>query len=176
MHYAIVRNTRPIHILCVGSRKGYVPAILALACKDNHSGHVDFVDAGYDEDEPKKFWGGTGFWKKNNPATHFSKIGVNNVITTYVMTTAQYAKQHPDKTYQYIYIDSDHSFKGVQRDYRLFWPRLEKNGLMAFHDIVARGSVGTAEYGVWKFWKKIKQMHTIAFPFPQDSGLGLIQK
>lgn len=176
LHYAYIRNLRPEHILCVGSRQGYIPAILALACKDNNFGHVDFVDAGYDDDQPSTYWGGEGFWKKNDPVKHFAQLGISKYLSTFVMTTVEYAKYYPGKNYQYIYIDGDHSLEGVGLDYSLFWPRLEKRGFMSFHDVVARGHVGTAEYGVWQFWKKIKKMHTIIFPFPRDSGLGLIQK
>ncbi len=35
IHYAFIRNLQPNNILCIGSRKGYIPATIALACKDN---------------------------------------------------------------------------------------------------------------------------------------------
>ena len=175
VHYALVRNCKPKHILCVGSRKGYIPAILALACKDNGSGHIDFVDAGYDQDKPTKHWSGVGFWKKNNPNKHFGKIGISNFITTYVMTTQEYAKKYPKKRYQYIYIDGDHSYESVKKDYSFFWPGLDKKGFMSFHDVIAKGYLDKGLFGVWKLWEELKE-NKIVFPFPKDSGLGIIQK
>jgi predicted O-methyltransferase YrrM len=150
----MVRNSKPKRILCVGSRKGFVPAILALACKDNGMGHVDFVDAGYDQDSHDKHWSGIGFWKKTDVSEHFKNIGVHAYITTHVMTTKEYANKTPKKTYQYIYIDGDHSYKGVKLDYSLFWPRLAKYGYMTFHDIVAKGYLDEGLFGVWRFWKE----------------------
>lgn len=176
IHYSFVRNIRPENILCVGSRKGFVPAVLALACKDNGKGHVDFVDAGYGEENVGKNWSGIGFWKKENPDAHFSKIHVQECITTYVMTTKKYASMFPNKHYQYIYIDGDHVYKGVKLDYSLFWPRLDKCGLMAFHDVVSRGYLDKGLFGVRKLWKEIGRQGAIIFPFPKDSGLGIIQK
>lgn len=176
IHYALVRNTKPKNILCVGSRRGYIPAILALSCKDNDIGHVDFVDAGYDEDTPEKNWGGVGFWKKNDPNTHFSKLSIEKYITTHVMKTSEFAKLFSRKKYQYIYIDGDHSYKGAQLDYMLFWPKLEKHGFMVFHDIVPKGYLDNGKFGVWKLWKEISQKNAISFPFPKDSGLGILQK
>lgn len=176
IHYTLVRNLKPKHILCIGSRKGYIPAILALACKDSGDGHVDFVDAGYDQDEHQKHWSGIGFWKKINPRNHFAKIGVENFISTHIMTTKKYAHMYPNKRYQYVYVDGDHSYEGVKLDYQLFWPKLDKGSFMAFHDVVARGYLDKGLFGIWKFWREIEHKHTIVFPFPKDSGLGIIQK
>ena len=176
IHYALIRNTKPKHILCVGSRKGYIPAILALACKENGIGSVDFVDAGYDETDPKHHWSGIGFWKKNDSFRHFNKLGVAKFINTHIMTTKEFASLYPHKTFQYVYIDGDHSFKGVTLDYQLFWPRVQKFGFMVFHDVVAKGFLDKGKFGVWKFWKKIQSDHKVLLPFPISSGLGILQK
>lgn len=176
IHYSLIQNLKPKNILIVGSLKGYIPAMAALACKDNQSGHVDFVDAAYDDQEKGKNWQGIGWWKKISPKEHFAKIGVQNHIKIHVMTTVEFAKKHPKKKYQYIYIDGDHSYKGVKLDYSLFYPRLEKNGLMSFHDIVATGELAGGLYGVKKFWQELKNKEKIIFPFPANSGLGILQK
>ena len=176
IHYAFIRNLRPKNILCIGSQKGYIPAILALACKDNGFGHVDFVDAGYDKHNVKEQWGGIGFWKHIDPQKHFARVGAKKYIHTYVMTSKAYAKLFPRKKYQYIYIDGDHSYEGVKLDYTLFWPKLDTYGFMAFHDTIVHGYIGKGKFGVWKLWKEISQKHSIIFPFPKDSGFGLLQK
>ncbi len=176
IHYSYVRNIKPAHILCVGSRMGYIPAILALACKDNGTGHVDFVDAGYDRDNIKNNWSGTGFWKKNDPNKHFSKLRISNYITTHVMTTQEYADTYPKRTYEYIYIDGDHSYKGVSLDYSLFWPMLSNKGFMVFHDVHVKWTKNLGRFGVWRLWRELKNKNKIIFPFPEDSGLGILQK
>lgn len=176
IHYAFIRNIEPKNIFCIGSRKGFIPAILALACKDNGVGHVDFVDAGYGEETPEKHWSGAGFWKKVNTKRHFAKIGVDKFISTYIMTTKEYALKFPRKKFQYIYIDGDHSYEGVKLDYELFWPKLDEGGFMIFHDIVARGYLDKGKFGVWRFWKEMPMHSKITFPFPKNSGLGILQK
>ncbi len=176
LHYALVRNLKPKNVLVVGSLKGYVPALIAAACRDNHFGQVDFVDAAFDEENNGKNWQGIGFWKKTNPQAHFAKIGVDKYLTLHIMTTQEFSKKHPHKKYQYIYIDGDHSYEGVKLDYKLFYPKLEKNGLMSFHDIVATGQLTGGDYGVQKFWQEIKSQTKITFPFPKNSGLGILQK
>lgn len=175
IHYTFVRNTRPKRILCIGSRRGFIPAVLALACKENGVGHVDFVDAGYGPEEPKKHWSGYGFWKLKESVHHFDILSLSPWITHYLMTTKQFAKT-VEKKYDYVYIDGDHSYDGVKLDYSLFWPRLNAYGFMVFHDVVAKGNVDKGVFGVTRFWKKISSKNAITFPFPKDSGLGLVQK
>lgn len=178
LHYAFVRNTKPKNILCIGSRKGFIPAILALACKDNNHGVVDFVDAGFDESEPQKHWGGIGFWKTPEAKIHFDKISVQKYIRLHVMKTDDFAKKvKKNRKYQYIYIDGDHSYKGAKNDYTLFWPHLSTNGFMVFHDIQAKGKLDKGIFGVHKLWLELqKKNDTICFPFPEESGLGIVQK
>lgn len=175
VHYSLVRNTKPKNILCVGSRKGFIPAVLALACKDNGRGLVDFVDAGYGDENPEKSWTGIGFWKNINPKSHFEKLGVSKQINTYVMTTKEYLKKFPGKKFQYIYIDGDHSYAGVSFDYKNFWKRLERGGFISFHDIDEEGKKPEGVYGVKKLWQEIAKSNFIELT-GIGSGLGIIQK
>lgn len=174
IHYSLIRNLKPKRALCIGSTRGFIPAICALACKDNKKGLVDFIDAGHAQDHPQN-WGGTGFWKKINSKKHFSLLGIDKWIETYVMTSGKYAKKFPQRKYGFVYIDGDHSYKGVKGDYELFWPRLEKNGFMAFHDVTVKKWGKLKNFGVWRLWKEIKNKRKIIFPLKQ-SGLGIIQK
>lgn len=176
IHYSLVRNIKPSRILCIGSRTGFIPAILGLACKDNGIGHVDFVDAGYDRDDVKHNWSGIGFWRKNVAKKHFRTLKLSDHITTFVMTTQEFAVTLPKKKYEYIYVDGDHSYSGVKLDYSLFWPRLKKNGFMVFHDVHVKWTRNLGRFGVWKLWKELPDKHKIIFPFPSESGLGILQK
>jgi len=174
IHYALIRSLKPRRVLCVGSGRGFIPAICALACKDNRKGMVDFVDPGY-EPPHLKSWAGEGVWKRVNPERHFSLLGLSSWIKTYVMTSKEFAKKYSKRRYEYVYIDGDHSYKGAKLDYGLFWPKLKKDGFMAFHDVTVKQWGELKNFGVWKLWKEIESEHKIIFPLEQ-SGLGIIQK
>lgn len=174
IHYALILNLKPARVLCVGSRKGYIPAICALACAENGRGRVDFVDAGYGEGDTNH-WSGIGWWKRTDPDRHFSRFGANTRLSTYVMTTGEFAKRF-HYTYDYIYIDGDHSYEGASADWNLFWPRLRENGIMAYHDVSVRHTRTLGDFGVWKLWKEKVGAGGILFPFPKSSGLGMVQK
>jgi predicted O-methyltransferase YrrM len=57
----------------------------------------------------------------------------------------------------FLFVDGDHDYEGVRRDYDLYAPLVRRGGLLAFHDIVPGDDelVG----GVPRFWEEIKRSH-----------------
>jgi len=60
-----------------------------------------------------------------------------------------------DEKIDFLFIDGDHSYEGVKKDFEMYGPLVRKGGIIALHDIVpgAPELVG----GVPKFWNEIKQ-------------------
>lgn len=177
IHYGLIRQQKPKRLLCIGSRYGFIPAVMAQACKDNGFGKVDFVDAGYGS-EDQNHWTGQAYWKSNAGLQCFQNFGLKKHIRTFVQTTKDFAKQQSKKTnnYSYVYIDGDHSYQGAKLDYELFWPQLKKGGFMLFHDISVVGRLVEGDYGVGSLFAEIKKNKPhLAINFP-ISGLGILQK
>lgn len=179
VHYALIRNLKPQRVLCIGSGYGFIPAICAQACKENSLGQVDFVDAGYGRKD-KNNWGGTGFWRRINPEKYFARMGLSRWVSTYVMTSQDFIDLGPARKWGYIYVDANHSYKGVKSDYTNYWPRLEKGGYMVFHDILIKSGTSNLNYGVGRFWNEIDLKSKLVIPFTipwgTPSGLGILQK
>jgi predicted O-methyltransferase YrrM len=80
----------------------------------------------------------------------------------------------------FLFIDGDHSYGGVKKDYEDYSPFVRKGGVVAFHDIVRRDNDPTIE--VWKFWHELKTAHPNAVEFVEDSperrkiGIGAVIK
>jgi len=175
LHYAYIRNLKPERVLCIGSRQGFVPAVCALACKDNEKGVVDFVDASYNQNEnDTHHWGGIGLWEKIDPDEYFGKFGLADYINLHVMKSSEFEKEFSTLMWQYIHVDGDHSYEGVKNDFKLFWPKLNKGGMMCFHDIFTK-DLGGLDYGVSRFWDTIKNKYQV-MEFLGNCGLGVIQK
>jgi len=174
LHYGLIRTLKPLKILCIGSRYGFIPAVLAQACKDNARGHVDFVDAGYGQKD-KDHWTGVGYWRTSKGKNCFIDFGLESYISLHVMTSREYSEKFGKRRYNYVYIDGNHSYKGVSLDYRLFWAKLKKSGFMIFHDVNVRGKKMEGEYGVYKLWQEISRDKS-CFMISSEPGLGIIQK
>lgn len=178
IHYGLIRNFKPKRVLVIGSQYGFVPAVCALGCKDNQKGVVDFVDAGYDtnsKEDRGRHWGGVGFWKKTDIKKHFGKFNLTNYLNFYLSTGREFKKKYPKRWFEYVYLDGDHSYQGVKADYKMFWPQLNKGGMMGFHDINIR-KLGGFKYGVVKLWQELKEEGRPSFSLPGKFGLGFIQK
>ena len=54
----------------------------------------------------------------------------------------------------FLFIDGDHTYEGVKKDFEMYSPLVRKGGLIAFHDI----AIHTTESGcnVHQFWEEIK--------------------
>ncbi|MFA5025595.1 MAG: class I SAM-dependent methyltransferase [Candidatus Shapirobacteria bacterium] len=180
IHYSLIRLLNPKNVLCVGSKWGFIPAVCALACRDNGKGMVDFVDAGYDIKDyggvAGEHWGGEGFWKKCNAKKYFGKFGLEKNISLQVMKSKEYADKNKNKKYGYVHIDGDHSYLGVKLDFDLFWPRVETGGFLAIHDVFSPDRDGNV-YGTRKFWEEIiKSGKYKLIEIKEDPGVGIIQK
>lgn len=77
------------------------------------------------------------------------------------------------KSIDFLYIDGDHTYDGVKKDFEMYSPLVRKGGIVAFHDIVTTGK----EHKVWQYWNDIKSNYKFEeiIEDPQgDMGLGVI--
>lgn len=51
---------------------------------------------------------------------------------------------YEDESFDYVYIDSDHSYEATSKDIELWWPKVKKGGILAGHDYNSRNKL----YGV----------------------------
>jgi len=72
-----------------------------------------------------------------------------------------------------LYIDGDHYYEGVKRDFELYVPLVRKGGIVILHDIVD----GPPEFvgGVPVFWREIKSGYRITefIQDPKQGGWGI---
>lgn len=78
-----------------------------------------------------------------------------------------------ERRLDYLFIDGDHSYEGVKRDFEMYGTLVRKGGLIAFHDIVDGPS--SAVGGVPRFWREIKSegRHTEFVFDPNQGGCGI---
>jgi methyltransferase family protein len=57
----------------------------------------------------------------------------------------------------YLFLDGDHAYGGVQRDFHMYAPLVRSGGIVAFHDIITHKQGSKCE--VEKFWGEIKHQY-----------------
>lgn len=80
------------------------------------------------------------------------------------------------KSLDFLFIDGDHSYRGVKQDFEMYSPLVRKGGLVAFHDICKHPPELRCD--VSSYWNEIKRSHKyeeiIADPNQGWAGIGLI--
>jgi predicted O-methyltransferase YrrM len=71
----------------------------------------------------------------------------------------------------FLFIDGDHSYEGVARDFEMYAPLVAKGGVVAFHDIVPHPELPACE--VDRFWDSVKRNYPHhEYVQPGDWGWG----
>jgi len=83
------------------------------------------------------------------------------------------------KPIDFLFIDADHRYEGVKRDFELYSPLVRSGGLIAFHDI--RPNTQDANTQVHRFWDEIKTCgfpaeEVVHEPYRGYFGIGILTK
>lgn len=76
----------------------------------------------------------------------------------------------------FLFIDGDHSYEGVRRDFELYAPLVRPGGLVAFHDVSPRTTPATE--GTARFWRELaaeREVEELVAPGDAGFGIGLLR-
>jgi len=83
-----------------------------------------------------------------------------------------------DRKIDVLFIDGDHSYEGVKKDFEMYEPLVNNGGIIIFHDICKHATA--PECQVDKFWNEIKEKYEHKeFIDPEDTewgGIGVLIK
>ena len=74
-----------------------------------------------------------------------------------------------------LFIDGDHSYRGVKKDHEMYGPLVHEGGLIGFHDIVAHP--GQPDIQVHRYWAEAKTADSTEIIAPTDppwGGIGVL--
>jgi predicted O-methyltransferase YrrM len=96
-------------------------------------------------------------------------------------TARQVERLLADAKIEFLFIDGDHSYEGVRRDFELYSPLVCEGGIVAFHDIVPGGPGKKGDPGdVPAYWCEIRSRYEVEAELVEDwdwgsCGIGVIR-
>lgn len=75
------------------------------------------------------------------------------------------------RTIDFLFIDGDHTYKGVKADWELYSPFLSEKAAVGFHDI---NITDREDIGVYKLWKELGGIVEYYYPEEQGTGTGVL--
>jgi len=106
-------------------------------------------------------------WDSRDSLGHSSTLQLSNaMMDDYSNYRFVFGDSHLNSTWSliqalvpqvdFLFIDGDHSYKGVKKDFEMYSPLVNAGGLIAFHDIVDTELIRKAGHGVHIFWRELQ--------------------
>ncbi len=183
IYYGLIRALRPKHVMVVGSGFGFSVVCLALGLRDNRRGRLTFVDPSFSifRDGPFRTIGGQSQWEDPDKVReHFTRFGIEDIVTHHKLTSEEMFQCYDALALPPIdvaFIDGNHSYKNVSRDFTATVARARKNAYILLHDtnIYLRELVRHA--GVKRWLNELSalddEFEVLDFPFA--SGLAVVR-
>ncbi len=150
----ILNKIKPKVILEIGTARGGNLFLLSrVASEDATIVSIDLPEG--------KFGGGYPKWKiplYKSFRLPSQKLQLIRADSHSQETLEKIKKALDGKKVDFLFIDGDHTYEGIKKDFEIYSPLVKEDGIIAFHDIVLgpKENVG----GVPEFWKEVKDKYT----------------
>jgi len=168
---AEIEKLKPENALEIGTANG---GTLFLLCRLAHEKarimSIDLPDGKFGGGYPE--WKTTLYKKFALPEQELDLVrGDSHLPDTFEMVKSKFG----DAELDYLFIDGDHSYKGVKQDYEMYSPLVRKGGIIAFHDIVEHKGSGCKVYEFWNEIKAGKESKEFVNDYKQGQyGIGIL--
>lgn len=138
--YSLIQHMRYKNCVCIGSGAGYIPRIMTQARIDLHKQNIF-------EGDPTYNWGDIGSTYVVDPCNGIGgETNISDVDGFYrTHFYPRFIKETSEEAYynffikedikvDILFIDGDHSYEGVKKDFELYSKILNPNGLIIIHD------------------------------------------
>lgn len=172
--HGLVRSMKPNLCVEIGSARGRSACFIGLALKDNGRGKLIAIDP----HKPTE-------WNDSDSVDTISVIrdnirylGIEKQVEIRRQTSAEAAQGWADRI-DLIFIDGDHSYEGVKRDWHLFSPHLAEFGVAVFHDTMwdqpPYQNQARTDMDVPRFLDELREDGYPVITLDQDYGVSLVQ-
>ena len=172
--YGLVRSMKPEVCVEIGSARGKSACYIGMALKENGYGTLYAIDPHEQTD-----------WNDSKAVNSF-ELAMDNISAVGVGEQVSIIRSYSDDAARdwtlaidLIFIDGDHSYEGVKRDWELFLPHVKPFGIVVFHDTMwdlppFKGKA-RADMGVPRFVDELRKQGYQVLTIDRDYGLSLVQ-
>jgi predicted O-methyltransferase YrrM len=174
--YSLARSLKPEVCVEIGSARGKSACYVGLALAENGKGKIYAIDphmktAWNDDDSVDTI----DIFRRN-----IASLGLEDRVEI-VRKPSDEAARGWSRKIDLIFIDGDHSYEGVRRDWELFSPHLSEFGVAVFHDTawdidpVSWSQYNREDMGIPRFVEELRRAGYPVMTFPNDCGVSLVQ-
>ena len=150
----IIKELKPLYVCEIGSYRGGTIALFCQVLQPDSK--IIAIDIGFTKYQIKVL----KQFKKTNQVLWALNSNSKSLKTIEMVKDCLNGNE-----VDFVFIDGDHSYEGVKKDYELYSPLVSSTGIIAFHDInpdyLTKFNKKTSSYtgGVPKYWREIKQLY-----------------
>jgi hypothetical protein len=170
--YDLVRNIRPGKIVELGTQQGTSFYSILQAIKDSELNSEAYAVDSWEGDEHAVY--------DSKEGSKFYQFVSNTIREYYGSQNARLMKmlfdeavaEFDDNSIDLLHIDGLHTYEAVSHDYNTWKGKLKQEAIVLFHDT----QVADDDFGVWKFWKELKENEkgNVYIEFKHSYGLGVL--
>jgi hypothetical protein len=98
---------------------------------------------------------------------HYSNCKVNLIRKRFENAVNDF----DDNSIHLLHIDGLHTYEAVKKDYETWRPKVNKNGVILFHDTMEHRN----DFGVWQLWQELSsEKNNFCQLFDHSHGLGIL--
>jgi predicted O-methyltransferase YrrM len=174
--YSLAKSLKPEVCVEIGSARGKSACYVGLALAENGKGKIYAIDPHSKTD-----------WNDDDSVDtidlfrqNIALLGLEDRVEI-VRKTSDDAARGWDRKVDLIFIDGDHTYEGVRRDWELFSPHLSEFGVAVFHDTawdidpVSWSQYNREDMGVPRFVEELRRAGYPVMTFPKDCGVSIVQ-
>jgi predicted O-methyltransferase YrrM len=172
--YGLARALKPSVAVEIGSARGKSACFVGRALKENGSGKLFAIDPHTRTDWNDENSVDTLEIMRRNIRTLKLERHVEIIRDTSVNAAARWMLP-----IDMIFIDGDHSYDGVKRDWELFSPFVKRFGVVVFHDTMwdlnPESPSSRADMGVPAFVEELRSQGYPVTTLDRDFGVSIVQ-
>ena len=172
--YGLARALKPAVAVEIGSARGKSASFIGTALKENGSGKLFAIDPHTHTD-----------WNDENSVdtlqvmrANLKSLKIERQVEIIRDTSVNVAARWM-LPIDMIFIDGDHSYEGVKRDWELFTPFVRQFGVVIFHDTIwdlkPNPTYSRADMGVPAFVEELRARGYPVTTLDKDFGVSIVQ-